>query len=286
MKGSGNYGNTYPPVRNTAGRLTAVIAALIFFSCFSNAVKAQDLAPGWKHWMFFNFGLKVHKKVKFTAGNMISLNPDPYRFSFSSHSFNQSYRLSKPVELVSGYSATYFPRGNEGRHVFHRLQLGAAFRHKIAGIRVKHKIRAQYYLPVVQKYTVRVVYQFKVYWYNKWMPMRGRPYMAHNLFYYIGGRPLVYYDPEGAIAAYQSPTGLHRYRISFGYAFKPIKNLSVTLFYNQQWEFNTGLFDNRGLNVIKPGDPDVRLPFNNYWNYGATFSYSLSTYKKKKRKKK
>ncbi len=270
---------------NTTGKLTSFFAALIVFSFLQSPVRSQDLEPGWKHWMFLNIDIPVTKKFSLSAEQQFSMNPGPYRLNMFTHSSNQGFAITKNFELLAGYNVAIFPNGNEGRLAFHRIQTGFEARQEIFGISCKHKVRVQYFIPTVRKYTARVVYQFRVNWKNKFLPMKGTPYMSHNLYYYIGGKPLLYYDEEGAVMAFQSPTDLHRYRMTLGCNFKPAKNVNVSLFYNCQWEFNTNLFPNRGLNVTRPGEPGALLPFNNYWNYGAYVNLTLPTPGKKKKKK-
>jgi hypothetical protein len=241
-------------------------------------LEAQDLDPGWKNWTMTNFTVKPNKKFSIRAGGLYSFNPTPARLGFAQTSLEVTYRANKHWYVGGEYNTSIFPRGNEGRKIFHRVGGEASRRGKLFGLKVKNTFKLQWYLPRVQKYALRGVYQFKMYFKNSFLPLQATPYLSHDFMWYLGGKPNVYFDEFDEIAAFQSAAGLHRYRLSAGISFKPFKNLSVNLFYKRQWEFNTGILKHRGLNIAQTNDYSPKIPFNNFWVWGGILSYTLRLY--------
>lgn len=260
-----------------SGIVVACWAVLIFAMASFGELKGQDLDPGWRHWNINNFTYKPKKDLYIRVGAMFSIDPAPMRLSFAQGDLRIQKRIQKRNYVAIGYNNIVFPRGVENRNMFHRVYLQGQRKATYFGVRVKHRMDFQLYLPEVEKYAYRINYQFRIYYYNKWMPFKGRPYVAQEILWYGGGKPVVYFDEFGRVEDFRAPFGPHRYRLNVGVYTKPHKRVSLTFFWRRQWEFNTRLFKNREINIVRDGGA-ITYPFNNYWVWGWVVSYTLPGY--------
>ena len=201
-----------------------------------------------------------------------------------------NYKLNPKQSIYAGYTQSFYkwqPFYDKYNKTisplqtisFNRIFAGYKYRlNIISRLRLRNNFGVQYYLTQLEKYQLRFTYKGKLYWYDKNLPMKLKPFIQTSLYYYQGGIPIIYYDNQGNIDSFKSPNGLHRYRLKFGISLKPVKKvkqLGITIYYAIQQEFNLKGFGN-DLNVVRPGTTadiaysftpqvsGVKYPFNNF----------------------
>ncbi len=250
-------------------RLCLVACAFpIFFQANS-----QDLPAGFKNWLSVGTDIQVGKKLSLELGYLSCFNTGPYELQFSQFSAGMEYKLRKNLYLLSGLEQFYFRSGNDF-DLYHKLSTGMMLR-KIFDLPIKQSLEAEWFMPLQRKHRLRGVYTLSYSLKNDVLPWKGRPFVKGQLYYYYGGKPLTYYGANGEEQAKQSPNDLHRYRLTGGIVFKPIKRWNMTVYYAWNKEFNTGLFDNRDLNIPSKDGTKTKYPFNDYSVLGLSFTYKL-----------
>ena len=229
----------------------SVLIALVLCSLISHKAEAQDfdLDPGVKLWSPITLGFRFTDKFSASTNLTPAFKFAPFRLNFFASGLTLSYRINKSWGTSLAYSGTLFPTGNEGHTWFNKVQARVDYRHKFFNFKAKHSLRYEWYTPITRKFKSRIRYGFKVYFLNKILPLSMRPEITNEFYYFLGGVPLTYRDTEGNILAFQSPNGLHRYRLTIGLRIRAAKRLYFTLNFRRQWEFNTGLFPNREIAV-------------------------------------
>jgi hypothetical protein len=276
---------------------------------------AQDLTNDVKTWIGYGIGVKIGKKFKVKVGQLYSMDISNIRFGFAQTDVVLAYRLARKHYLQLEYSNSQyrffdglqqigFSQNLLGLISYQRFTLNYNTSHQLLKNnklwKVKHYVSAQVFFPQPVKHRMRFIYTARLYYSNPKWPLKIQPYIATNLHYYLGGRPIAYHDEQGTIVAYNSPNGFHRIRLKTGGSFRPFKKIpfSITFYFIAQWEFNLNIFPNTGINYRKPEplnqisypfeplDRDVVMPFNNYITVGLHLSYTFKVKLKKKKKKK
>ena len=128
-------------------------------------------------------------------------------------------------------------------------------------------------------------YNYRIIYITRFAPRRKldflnlSPSISYWLFYNIGGKAIQYFDESGSPLAKDTPDGLHRGRFILNLSKKINHNLSLSLYYLNQHEFNlTG----NDLNVVNPRNGKIIRPFSNYQVAGISLSLSFDVYKKNK----
>ncbi len=274
---------------------------LIILYAFLQNVFSQDLLSGNKIWYSTYINYKLNKRLFIDAYLLNGFDAIPHSFSFNQNDFAINYKINKKQTAYFGYTQSfykwqpYYDKYDKFISVFHTIsfnRLFAGFKYKLnifSHFKMQNDIGAQYYLTQLEKYQIRFTDKAKIYWYNKNWPMKIVPSVQLSVYYYQSGIPLVYYNDLGNIISFKSPNGLHRYRVKFGFSFKPFKSfnqLGIKLYYAIQREFNIKGFGN-DLNVIRPGTitdilypytPSpygVKYPFNNFKIFGVQINFIL-----------
>jgi hypothetical protein len=248
--------------------LMLAIALPLFFRA-----DAQDLPAGFKNWFSLGTDIQVNKKMSLEFSHLTCFNTKPYEVQFSQLSAGMEYKLDKNLYLLGGVEQFHFRSGSDFE-LYHKLSTGILLR-KIFDLPIKQSLEAEWFLPLQRKHRLRGVYTLSYSLKNDALPWKGRPFIKGQLYYYYGGRPLTYYGANGEVQSKQSPNDLHRYRLTGGIVFKPIKRWNMTLYYAWNKEFNTGLFDHRDLNIPNIDGTKTRAQFNNYSVLGLSFTYQI-----------
>lgn len=271
-------------------------AVVVLITSLDHQAKAQeDLPPGFKNWALGGVNLRVTKKTTIKAYQLYALNTNPYGLQFVQSNLGVDRRVSKKVSLGMGYAHSAFKSTN-GFKNYHRIYADFAIRHRIgSNIRSKTGLKAEYHWPQLRKFQYRFIVSNKLSFRNDFLPLNGTPYIKNQVFFYAGGRKNKYWETieevdeetgevssQRELAAEQAPLGWHRYRVTAGIRFKLTRNLSGSIFYTMQKEFNTPWSGNRALNVQNKSQTRTKLPFNNFSLVGVSFFYTIKAYKKSK----
>ncbi|HFC01072.1 MAG TPA: DUF2490 domain-containing protein [Phaeodactylibacter sp.] len=260
------------------------IATIIFIliSFILNPLQAQDVKSDFNSYFSYSLSYRLNKKIKLHAGQLLCFNNNPYEFQYNQMKFGASYRFSKKIS-VDLYVKPMLFKGTIQSKWYNRLSTTISHRAKIFSLPLKNSITAEWHFPQLKKYRYRFIYTLKYSFKNKVLPLRATPYIKYQLYYYLGGRPMNYYDEAGdVLLARQAPNDFHRFRLGAGVRFRPFKKFYVTLYYIWQQEFNTTFTKNRKLNILNKSQTKIKYPFNDYQVLGLSLSYSITKKKKKK----
>ncbi len=236
---------------------------------------AQDLPLGFKN--YYNIGLDMRLSKRWTARVKqlygFDVRPD-YQLRLLLNTVSLEYRTSRATRLEVAYRPMYF-RGNTRYLWYHRISARASHSWRFDNrMRWKNSLTAEWFFPQQPKYKYRFIWTSRIYLPSV-LPWRGRPYLQGQLYYYLDGKPLKYYDENGEWLVTQSPNDFHRYRLSIGARFRPNRVLRLSVYYTLQQEFNTNLTQNRDINVPNRTGTDIRYDFNNYTILGASLTIRM-----------
>ncbi len=254
----------------------ALIFSLALFWAFAQmpSLQAQDLPPGFK--TYYNLGMDMRLSKRWTARvkQLYGFEIDSsYYLKLLLNTASFEYRPSKNTRVEVAYRPMYF-RGNTRFLWYHRISLKASQRLRLDKFSWKNSLTAEWFFPIQPKYEYRFILASRLYGPSV-LPWKGKPYLQGQLYYYLNGKPLKYYDENGDWVVTQSPNDFHRYRISIGARFRPTRSLRLSIYYTLQREFNTGLTQNRDINVPNRSGSKIRYAFNDYSVLGLSLTFKL-----------
>ncbi len=237
-------------------------------------VFAQDLPLGLKN--YYNVGLDMRLSKRWTARvkQLYGFDVRPnYQLRLLLNTVSMEYRLNRSMRVELAYRPMYF-RGNTRFLWYHRISARTSHSQRLGDFRWKNSITAEWFFPQLAKYKYRFIWASRFYLpsINFW---RARPYLQGQLYYYLDGKPLKYYDAGGEWLVTQAPNDFHRFRLSVGMRFRPSRALRLSLYYTLQKEFNTNFSQNRDINVPNKSGTKIRYAFNDYAVIGASLSFRL-----------
>jgi hypothetical protein len=253
------------------------IILIIFFCTSITLVKAQDIESKFIHFYSFNLDYKLNEKVHLQVGELFSFKTGTYNLQFTQFKLGGSYRFTERISSDIYFKPMLF-KGSSRDIWYQRLSASFNYRSTIFTLPLKNTLTAEWFSPQLQKYRYRFIYSIKLYFKNKFLPLRATPYLRGQLYYYLDGKPLNYWDENGeTLLARNSPNDFHRYRLSAGIRFRPAKHFYVTLYYIQQEEFNTTFTKYRQLNILNKSQTAIKYPFNDYQVLGLSLTYYLKS---------
>jgi hypothetical protein len=176
-----------------------------------------------------------------------------------------------------GMGASFALSWSNSRQEFTRLyryKIELYIRDEYFGIKNKTKFRLEQQIPRASNFRFRFLIDHKLYFKNKWMPLKATPYMAHRIFWFLGGKPLQYWNGLEKHVK-QAPNDLHRYRMTAGVRAKATKYVSLNLFYVFQKEFNVGWAPYREINVRNPISNRYNRSFSDHVTWGFSVGYTI-----------
>jgi hypothetical protein len=258
------------------------LAFIIFIFAFVSLTKAQDLESEFLHFYSYNFDYKLNTKVHFKAGELFTFKRDSYELQYTLFKLGATYRFSKRITTEFLYKPMLF-KGSTGDIWYQRLSTSLIYRSTLFSLPLKNTITAEWYSPLFKKYRYRFIYTIKLSFKNNFLPLRATPYIKYQLYYYLGGKPLNYWDENGEILlARNAPNDFHRYRVGAGVRFRPAKHFYITIYYIWQEEFNTTFTNYRQLNILNKSQTAIKYAFNDYQVLGLSLTYYLTKKRKKK----
>lgn len=248
----------------------------ILIICLCYSVKSQDLAHGFKLWGSAGLDWQINDKFSLKYAHLRGYNAQPTKLQFTQQDLEVLFKTGKLLTIGLGFKATFLK--NSGLfQLNNRIYNELVFRHKFIKLPMKHTVTSEFYFPRYPKYKYRFFYSLNYYFKNNFLPYKMTPYLKGEIYYYMGGAKISYYDNNSAFIIRQAPNDFHRYRFGGGITSKPFPFMRATLYYLWQQEFNTNLTQNRGLNVLSKDKTYYKQPFNNYSVIGLELEFDIET---------
>ena len=250
------------------------LAFIIFLSVLPNTINSQDINTTLANYYSYNINFKLNNS-KVYVGQLLAFNNNPNILKFNQFKIGISKRVLKNISIRFFYKPMIL-YGKSKNFLYHQLSPSVTLRSKLFTLPLRNSVTVDLFLPKLKKYKFRFIYTLKLFFKNKYLPFRTTPYIKFQLYYYLNGKPIKYYNRNSSdLLIRNSPNDFHRFRLGMGIRFRPIKYFYITLYYTLQKEFNTSLTENRGLNIWNKKQTKIQSPFNNYQILGLNFSYSI-----------
>jgi len=253
---------------------------LILIACLiaSTTINAQITeTENTMLWTTLGISKKLNDKFSFSYYQLHSFSFRDNRFNFIQPDLNIGYEISKKWDFYIGYTPTFSLDGVQGNQlIYHRVSADIKLSSRIGKrIRIKNSITAEQHFTQRSKFKQRYYYRFDIYYRNTKWPWRLRPFATQKLYWYANGRDLQYYDADGNKTDLTSPDGLHAYRLKIGLKFYPSKDFILSIYYQNQKEFNSSLFGSKDINSLNPNTNNIRRSFYDFSVIGVSCSYKL-----------
>ncbi len=252
-----------------------ILIILLYFisiSIFAQSIPSQGKLMNW-------IGVGISKKI----GNKISIEYyHTYSFEINNklqpNFIQSSVKLQYKISDLSVYLGTKptFILTNSSQSVVHRLISGIKYKFRFSKkIRSKVSLNFEHYFTQKSKFKQRYFFRFDIYYRNPKWPLKLRPFLNQKIYYYSGGRPLQYYDDLGDKTENVPPNGYHAYRWRGGLKIYPTKKMSISIYMEQQREFNLNILGNNDINSLNPNSGKIRRGFHNYSTIGISTYLNL-----------
>ena len=255
------------------------LTGFLFFG-ISSGYAQNDL----KSWNSFQLDISLTKKLDLRLGHLEAFNiSDNFSRDFSQSSARLDYDVTKRVSLSAGAVLGSLSAADDAN----RLTLRGTYKIPIADILSwSNSIQGEIHSATENRYRYRILYITRLATKRRLYFLRLSPSISYTLFYNIGGRPIQYFDNDDDPAVLQTPDGFHRGRLSVNLNSKLNKNLSFTVYFMMQREFNFLTDDFHKMNIIDPNSGKIVRPFHDFNVIGTTISVNFDVYKKKQKAKK
>jgi hypothetical protein len=284
------------------GRLLAQRWALLIVLSLLLHKEAVIAQSEWKSWNAVAVTGNFSKKWTARLAYLDSYNLNSGGTDFGQLALQSDYFINKNFSLRTGgqftlsdvgqfdrYKIRYYLRGT------HRFKLNPSFNWSNA-IQLEHHLQQNTsFVESEDRYSERVIYITRLAL-NKRLKFKNRlrflnklalaPSVSYWLYYNIGGDSLRQYDADGKRLPDEVPNGFHRGRLNVNINARLAKNISLSLYYMNQSEFNFLTPQNKRINVIRPSDGRVYRSFDDYNVVGLTAMVNLKFYEERKPVKK
>jgi hypothetical protein len=259
----------------------------------------------WKNWNSAVVTGNISKKWSMRLGVLQSfLLTDNYRREFGQYAFQTDYFFNKHFSLRTGTLWTYSPSPDEANDYKIRYYLRGSWKSKLNktfnltnALQVEHHLQNQNssWIQPEGRYSERIIYVARLAL-NKRLKFNNNlrflnklqlaPSVSYWLYYNIGGDSISYFNDAGKRVARQQPNGFHRGRLIVNINSKITDNLSLSLYYMNQSEFNFLCPEYRRINSVRPATNPfgyyVYRPYDDYNVIGLSAMFNFDLYKKKK----
>jgi hypothetical protein len=249
-----------------------LVMALFLIPC---VVSGQQ----WYNWDGVGVRAGITKKLDVGVNHLRSYNMSrSFRNNFNQWGINAGYDFSKRASLSGGFVLTSLPARARS---YNRLFAKGTYKTRVAhNLTWSNSLQLEAHSGQRQ-YDYRVIYMTRLGPRKRLAFLNLSPSASYWLYYNIGGAPVAYYDEPGASPDMKSASGLHRGRFIANLNSKIDRNLSLSLYYINQHEFNlTG----NDINVKNPNTGKIARPFRNYNVIGLRLAISFDVYKNRKKK--
>jgi hypothetical protein len=228
----------------------------------------------WKNWDGIGVDLGLSKKFGIGLNHLRAYSiSHSFQNNFNQTTISADYDFTKKSSVKAGFAITEFPSDavSEKKYftrISYKIPIGEILNWSNGLQGEVHSAKGTSYRVI---YITRLALQHRIGF------LRLSPSISYWLFYNIGGNAIQYFDESGSPLAKQTPDGLHRGRVTLNLNSKITRNLSLSLYYMSQHEFNLSGND---INVVNPRTGKVARPFKNYQVAGLSLSFSFDLYKK------
>ncbi len=246
----------------------------------SSAYAQNDLIS----WNSLQLGMSLTKKLDLRLSHLEAFNiSDNFSRDFSQSSARLDYDVTKRVSILAGAVLGSLSAADDAN----RLTLRGTYKIPIADILTwSNSIQGEIHSATENRYRYRILYITRLAAKRRLDFLRLSPSISYTLFYNIGGKSIQYYDNDDDPAVLQTPDGFHRGRLSANLNSKINKNLSFTVYFMMQREFNFLTDDYHKMNITDPNTGKIVRPFHDFNVIGTTISVNFNLYKKKQKAKK
>lgn len=251
-----------------------IAVTAFFLLLLPAAVQSQT---NWRSWASAGVNISFTKKLDLRLSHLRSYNlQDSFTNNFNQTSASLEYDLTKKLSLSGGAMLTQLPAsGNSTQRYYAR----GTYKISVADMLTwSNALQAELHSANETRFRNRFVYITRISNKRRFSFAKLSLAASYWLYYNMGGNAIRYYDKTGAVISRQSPDGLHRSRLYLNANSKLTKNLSVSLYYMRQQEFNLFTPETRKLNIINPSTGKISRAFDNYNVAGITLSYNINLY--------
>lgn len=236
-----------------------------------------------KSWNSLQLDISLTKKLDLRLGHLQAFNiSDNFSRDFNQSSGRLDYDVTKRISLAAGAVLGSLSAADDAN----RLTLRGTYKIPIADILSwSNSVQGEVHSVTENRYRYRILYITRLATKRRLDFLRLSPSISYILFYNIGGRPIQYYDNDDDPAVLQTPDGFHRGRLSVNLNSKINKNLSFTVYFMMQREFNFLTGNYHKMNITDPNTGKIVRPFNDFNVIGTTISVNFDLYKKKQKAK-
>jgi hypothetical protein len=255
---------------------TLFLCSLFLASVFS--VNAQN---DLKNWNSAQLDLSLTKKLDLRFGHLRGYNiSNGFSSDFNQSSIHIDYDFTKRFSMSTGAILGSLSAADGAN----RFTLRGTYKTPIADILSwSNSIQGEVHSSNETRYKYRLIYITRLATKKRLDFLRLSPSVSYSLFYNIGGNPIQYYDKNEIPTVRQTPDGFHRGRLSFNLNSRITKNLSFSIYYMMQREFNLFTDDYHKINIVNPVTGKITRRFQDYNVIGTTLAFDFNLYKKKKK---
>lgn len=250
--------------------LCSLLAASIF------SVHAQN---DLKSWNSAQLKLSVTRKLDLRFSHLRGYNiSNGFSSDFNQTSIRADYDFNKRFSMSTGVILGSLSAADGAN----RFVLRGTYKIPLADVlNWSNSIQGEIHSSNETRYKYRLIYITRFSTKRRLDFLRLSPSVSYSLFYNIGGDPIQYYDKNEVIAVKQTPDGFHRGRLSFNLNSRITKNLSLSVYYMMQREFNLFTNEYHKINIVNPVTGGIIRRFQDYNVIGTTLSLDFNLYKKK-----
>lgn len=261
-------------------RIKTLFLSSLFLASIFSANAQNDL----KSWNSAQLNLSFTKKLDLRFSHLRGYNiSNGFSNDFSQSSIRIDYDFNKRFSMSTGVILGSLSAADGAN----RFLLRGTYKIPLADVlNWSNSIQGEIHSSNETRYRYRLIYITRLSTKRRLDFLRLSPSVSYSLFYNIGGNPIQYYDKNEAPVVQQTPDGFHRGRLSLNLNSKITKNLSLSVYYMMQREFNLFTDDYHKINIVNPVTGKIIRRFQNYNVIGTTLSFDFNLYKRKSESKK
>ena len=244
-------------------------AVLTFFIAFSQ--------KDWKQWNTISADLAFTKKLQLGLGYQRGYNlSNQYQYEFSQGAVYLTYDPSRKFALSAGGIISSSASGVDDKN---RGFIRASYKIKFGKLIWSNGLQGELHSQAETKYRSRMIFMTRLSLKNRLRFLRLAPSVSYWLYHNNGGNPIQYYDPVTKLPSIkETADGFHRSRLTINLNSKINNQLSVSVYYKMQREFNMGAGND--INVVNPRNGRITRRFDEFNVIGLSLDFQFDLYKK------
>ena len=242
-----------------------------FISVFTLPTFAQS---EWRNWNAIHLKVPIMKKLDASVGHLRTYDmTNSFSNSFNQSNIEFSYDINKKWSAETG--VLFMSTPNSGNTTT-RFYLEGTYKSRL-GDKITWHNRVHWEINSANetRFHERIVLSTRFGLRKRLDFLKLSPSIRYSLYYNLGGSQVQYYDAALNPVVLQSPNGFHRGRLLINFNSKITKQISVSLFYLNQKEFNFLTGQYKEVNYFDPVKQRIRKPFNDYNAIGVTLNITL-----------